>query len=77
MSTEDAIAALDGGEIGYVTFPFPDTGVRALPAELVDRIFHRRDPSSPAWLDSLAELVAEKLKPVIRSEVRAALKGKS
>ena len=50
--------------------------VRALPAELVDRIFQGPDPSPP-WLDSLAELIAEKLKPVIRSEVRAALKGKS
>ena len=76
LSTEDAIAALDGGEIGHVTFPFA-ANVRALPDELVDRICHPPAPSPPAWLDSLAELVAEQLKPVIRSEVRAALRGKS
>ena len=60
-----------------MTFAFPDTGVRALPVELVERICHRPAPSPPAWLEPLAELVAEQLKPVIRSEVRAALKGKS
>jgi hypothetical protein len=56
---------------------FPDTGVRALPGELVDRIFHRPPPSPPDWLDPLAALDAERLKPAIRAEVRAALKGKS
>ena len=53
LSTGDAIAALDDGEIGHVTFPFA-ANVRALPDELVDRICHPPAPSPPAWLDSLA-----------------------
>ena len=54
-----------------------DVGVRALPDELVDRIFNRPPPSPPDWLEPLAALVAEQLKPVMRAEIRAALKGKS
>jgi len=78
LTTEDAIAALDGGEIEPgMTIRVPDTGVRALPDELVERIFHRPPPSPPDWLEPLAELVAEKLEPAIRAEVRAGLEGKS
>jgi hypothetical protein len=81
LSAEDAIAALDSGEIEPgMTLRFPDTGVRALPDELVsrvERIFHRPPPSPPDWLEPLAVLVAKELKPIIRSEVRAALRGKS
>jgi hypothetical protein len=47
----------------------PDTGVRAFPDELVDRMFNR-EPELPPWLEPLAELVAEKLKPTIRAELR-------
>jgi hypothetical protein len=72
LSLDDAIAGLDNDEITPgQTLPFPDTGVRALPDELVDRMFH---PPPPPWLEPLAELVATKLGPVVRSEVRAALK---
>ncbi len=75
LSLDDAIAGLDSGEIeSGQTVPFPDTGVRALPDELVDRMFQPRSPP-PAWLEPLAELVADKLGPVVRTEVRAALKG--
>jgi hypothetical protein len=74
LSLDDAIAGLDNGEIvPGQTVPFPDTGVRALPDELVDRMFH--PPPPPPWLEPLAELVADKLGPVVRTEVRAALKG--
>jgi hypothetical protein len=73
LSQGDAIAGLDNGEIAPgETVPFPDTGVRALPDELVDRMF--QPPSRPPWLEPLAELVAEKLRPVVRTEVRAAWK---
>ena len=75
LGLDDAIAGLDNGEIRPgQTVPFPDTGVRALPDELVDRMFHPPPPPS-AWLEPLAELVAEKLRPVVRTELRAALKG--
>ena len=62
LSVDDAIAGLDNGKItSGQTVPFPDTGVRALPDELVDRMFHPRSP--PPWLEPLAELVADKLGP--------------
>ena len=78
LSTDDAIAVLDSGEIEHgMTFSFPDFGVRPLPPDLVERILRRPPPSPPDWLEPLAELVAEQLKPVIRAEVRAALRGKS
>jgi hypothetical protein len=74
LDLDDAIAGLDQGEITPgQTVPFPDTGARALPDELVDRMFQA--PSRPPWLEPLAELVTEKLGPVVRTEVRAALKG--
>jgi hypothetical protein len=47
----------------------------ALPDELVERIFHRPEPPPPPWLPELAALVAEELKPVIRTEIRAALEA--
>jgi hypothetical protein len=77
MTLGDAIGALDSGAINPAAgVEFPDSGVRAFPDELVDRIFHRPPPPPPEWLESLAELVAEKLKPVVRAEVRAALRSK-
>ena len=76
LGLDDAGAGLDNGEIRPgQTVPFPDTGVRAFPDELVDRMFHPPSPPPPAWLEPLAELVADKLRPVVRTEVRAALKG--
>jgi hypothetical protein len=76
LNMNDALAALDAGEVepGGLTVAFPDTGVRALPDELVERMFH---PPLPPWLEPLAELVAEKLKPVVRTEVRAALRAEA
>jgi hypothetical protein len=46
-----------------------------LPAELVDRVAERFAPGPPAWLEPLAELVAARLEPVVRAEVRAALEA--
>jgi hypothetical protein len=77
LTLADAIAGLDNGEIRPgQTILFPDTGVRALPDELVDRMFHPPSPPGPPWLEPLAELVADKLRPVVSAEVRAALKGR-
>ena len=68
LNLGDAIAALDSGEFPPAwTMTVPDSGVRALPDELVERMFH---PASPPWLDQLAELVAEKVKPMLRAEAR-------
>jgi hypothetical protein len=81
MNRDDAIAGLDSGEItpGGATVSLPDAGVRALPGELVDQICP--PPSTgvsepPAWLLAQAEVIAqatvEKMKPLIRAEIRAA-----
>ena len=82
LSIQDAIARLDSGDIKPTSHGFPDTGVRALPDELVDRICPppaTGAPPPPPWLlaqaDVIAEATAEKLKPLIRAEVRAALRA--
>jgi hypothetical protein len=77
MSQEDATAALASGEIQQASISVPDTGVRALPDELVERMFHPPPPPSPPWLEELAELVADKLKQIVRAEVRAAMRQKA
>ena len=84
LSLGDAIAALDGGAINPAGVAFPDSGVRALSNELVDRICPppQANPEPPAWLVAQAEVIADatvaKLKPLIRSEcdraVRVALR---
>ena len=83
LSLEDAVAALDAGEVrpGGLGIPaFPDQpGFRELTPgaidALADRLFRPPAPALPDWLEPLAELVADKLGPVVRTEVRAALKG--
>jgi hypothetical protein len=84
LSLEDAVAALDAGEVkpGGLEIPaFPDQpGFRELTPEaidaLADGLFRPPPPPLPDWLEPLAELVAEKLKPVVRAEVRAAMKAR-
>ena len=82
----DAIAGLASGEIqpGGPTADFPDTGVRALPDEVVNRIFPPPapdPPEPPPWLlaqaDVIAQATVKKLKLLIRAEVRAALKAEA
>jgi hypothetical protein len=85
LSMADAIAGLDSGEItpGGATVSLPDAGVRALPDELVDRICPPPQPQGepPAWLLAQADVIAaatvEKLKPLIRVEIRAALRAEA
>ena len=85
LSLGDAIAALDSGAINPAAgVEFPDSGVRALPVVVVDRICPPSQPAGepPAWLVAQAEVIAgatvAKLKPLIRAEcdraVRAALR---
>ena len=84
LSLGDAIAALDSGAIKPTAgVEFPDTGVRALPDELVDRVCPppTAGTAPPPWLVAQAEVIAEatveKLKPLIRAEVRAALRAEA
>ena len=84
LNLGDAIAALDSGAINPAGVAFPDSGVRAFPDELVDRICPPPQPAGepPAWLMAQAQVIAAatvaKLKPLIRAEcdraVRAALR---
>ena len=82
LNLADAIAALDSGAIKPAAgVEFPDSGTRALPDELVERICPPPQPAGepPAWLVAQAQVIAEataaKLKPLIRTEVRAALRA--
>ena len=83
LSLNDAIARLDSGDVGArSTIVLPDTGVRALPDELVDRVcppLVDGPPAPPPWLVAQAEVIAEatakKLKRLIRAEVRGGTGG--
>jgi hypothetical protein len=79
LSLEDAVAALDAGEVkpGGLEIPafsdqpgFLELTPAAIDA-LTDRLFRPPPPPLPDWLEPLAE----KLKPVVRAEVRAAMKA--
>ena len=84
MSLDDAIAGLDSGAIkpdsGLPMWVQP--GVVAMSEEEIDaaadRIFRPPPPPPlPEWAEPWAELVAKKLKPVIRAEVRSALRAEA
>ena len=82
LNLGEAIAALDSGAIDPAAgVAFPDSGVRALPDELVDRICPPPQPAGepPAWLMAQAQVIAEatvaKLKPLIRAELRRRAKS--
>ena len=85
VSLDDAIAGLASGEIqpGGPTIALAFSA-NALPDELVDQICPppaAGPPEPPAWLLAQAEVIAqatvEKMKPLIRAEVRAALRTKA
>jgi hypothetical protein len=82
LNLGDAIAALDSGEIqpGGPTMSLPNSA-SALPDELVERMFPKPSPEPPAWLlaqaEAIAQATAEKMTPLIRREVRAALRAKA
>jgi len=85
LSLNDAIARLDSGDAGArSTIVLPDTGVRALPDEFVDRVcppLVDGHPEPPAWLVAQAEVIArvtvERLRRLIRAEVRMALRAEA
>jgi hypothetical protein len=79
----DALALLDSGNVNPTSVSLPYSAA-ALPDELVDRICpppSTGTPEPPAWLLAQAEVIAqataEKMKPLIRAEVRAALRAKA
>jgi hypothetical protein len=82
LNLNDALAALEAGEVKPAGLEFPaladQPGFRELTAEAVDamadRLFRPPPPSPPFWLAELAAMVAEELQPVVRAEVREALK---
>jgi hypothetical protein len=79
MNLGDAIAGLDSGAIepGGLTVTLPSSAA-ALPDELVERMFPKPSPGPPPWLlaqaDVIAQATVDKLKPLIRAEVRAELR---
>jgi hypothetical protein len=83
LNLNDAIARLDAGEIQprHLSWPgvHPDAvvGFKAPSAEEIERLLRPPPPSEPpplpSWAEPWAELVAEKLKPAIRKEIRAAV----
>jgi hypothetical protein len=82
LDLNDALAALDAGEVTPAGLALTDQpGFRELTAEAVDamadRLFRPPPPPPPDWLEPLAELVVQKLKPVVRAEVRAALRAEA
>ncbi len=74
LSLDDALARLDSGEIQPIptTASFPDTGVRALSEDLVERMFRPPPPPPPEWLGLLAELVADKVADRLSGRSQAA-----
>jgi hypothetical protein len=77
VTLERAVEDIESGKVAATWgASFPDHGVRPLPDELLDKMVHPPPPPLPPWLDELAKLVAEKLKPIIRREIRAALRSR-
>jgi hypothetical protein len=85
LNLNDAIAALHAGEVKPAGLEIPvladQPRFRELTAEAVDamadRLFRPPLPAPPVWLEPLAELMVQKLKPVVRAEVRAALRAEA
>jgi hypothetical protein len=81
MTLEAALTALESGEIKPDRIPWPGADAERFPGlqpqseEQLDRLLRPPPMPAPPWLPELAELVAEKLKPVVRAEIRAAMKA--
>jgi hypothetical protein len=87
LSLNDAIAALEAGEIQLPQLAWPGVhpdalvGFQARSEDELDRMLRPPPPTEPpplpGWAEGWAELLAEKLKPVVRAEIRAALKAEA
>jgi hypothetical protein len=85
FSTEDAIAALDAGEVKPFTLEWPGVNPDTVhhfqtSEEEIDRLLGRNQPQPeeppplPSWAEPWAQMVAKLLKPIIRAEIRSALR---
>jgi hypothetical protein len=87
LNLNDAIAALDAGEVQPDRVSWPGVhpgavvGLQAPSEDKLDRILRPPPPSEPpplpGWAEPWAELLAEKLKRIVGAEVRAALKAEA
>ena len=93
MTLEDAIAALDSGEIEPQRIPWPGThpstaaNFRVRSEEEIDRLLGRNQPPpeeppplprwAAPWAEVIAEQLVEKLRPVIRAEIRDVLRAEA
>jgi hypothetical protein len=89
LNLNDAIAALDAGEIKPYRLSWPGThpdivaGFQPRSEEEIDRMLGRNQPPPeeppplPSWAEPWAELIAAQLKPIIRAEVRSALRAEA
>jgi hypothetical protein len=81
LNLEDAVAALDAGDLEPASIAWSEPDVERFPGcrprtdDEIDELLRPSFPTAPPWLEPLAELVVEKLKPTIHAEVRAALKA--
>ena len=83
LGLDDAVAMLDAGEVQPLSVSWPGVhpdalvGFQAPSEEEIDRMLHPPPSVEPPPLPGWAELLAEKLKPVVRAEIRAALRAEA
>ena len=85
LNLNDALVALEAGEIKPPALEIPAIADRPVSGSstaeavdaMADRLFRAPPLPPPDWLEALAELVAHKLKPVIRAEIRAAVRAEA
>ncbi len=81
---DDAVAMLDAGDVkppsaAWGVHPDAVVGLRALSEEEMDRMLGRNqpEPEPPALPESWAAAIAAQLKPIIRAEIRSALRAEA
>jgi hypothetical protein len=87
LNIDDAVAMLDAGEVRppSVSWPgvHPDAlvGFHAQNEEEIDQMLHpppsTEPPPLPAWAEPWAAAIAAQLKPILRAEVRSALRAEA
>ena len=85
LNLNDAVAMLDAREVRPDLRSWPGVhpeavvGFQVPSEEEIDRMLHpppaTEPPPLPGWAEPWAEIVADKLKPIVRSEVRKAVRA--